>query len=76
MTVSKSDLLRSLGISETMWKLQELVGHGRKPISHPVTWGCQITRSVSEATASPAPRPRADAWGYVEIVAARSEDNG
>src|SRR5213080_3931406 len=24
-------LLRSPGISEAMWKLQELVGHGRKP---------------------------------------------
>src|SRR5438034_2798557 len=22
--------------------------HGRKPISHPVTWGCQIAPSVSE----------------------------
>src|SRR5437899_717376 len=49
-----------------MWKLQELVGHGRKPIYHPVTWACQITPSVSEGTVSPAPRPRADAWGYLD----------
>src|SRR5438876_11073448 len=38
----------------------------REPISLPVTWGCQITPSVSEGTVSPAPRPRADAWGYLD----------
>src|SRR5712691_9840501 len=26
-----SEFLRSRGISESMWKLHELVGHGRKP---------------------------------------------
>src|SRR5947209_11654721 len=36
------------------------------PVSHPVTWGCQITPSVSEGTVSPAPLPRADAWGYLD----------
>src|SRR5437899_8827475 len=28
--------------------------------------GCQITPSVSAGTVSPAPRPRADAWGYLD----------
>src|SRR5207245_9392452 len=58
-----SDLLMSPGISETMWKLQEHVGHGRKPYFHPVTWGRQITPRVSAGTVAPALRPRADAWG-------------